>query len=133
MKNRWTPVQRGDIYCSPACGGSCTLAEYQDAVKKADALCVKLLKIHPNLPWKARVFENLGWHYTAHCRGLSVVEYERGRTKSYTVFVGDDRESGSGHWTGSGSSLKAALRDAWRGKRKPLISVVVLDAIVGRL
>lgn len=67
MKNRfkakplsWKPARRGHIYCSPACGGNCTMGEYKSALKSAEALAKKC-----GPPFKARVWENLGWHYDA--------------------------------------------------------------------
>ena len=55
----WKPVLRaGGIYCSTACGGGCTKAAYDSAVKQAAALAKKMGK-----GWKPFVHENLGWHY----------------------------------------------------------------------
>lgn len=51
-------VLNGDIYCSPRCGGGCTKASYDKAVKEADELAARL-----GPRWKPHVFENLGWHY----------------------------------------------------------------------
>lgn len=59
-KERYTPVRRGAIYCSPFCGHGCTWAKHQAAVKAAKALCKVLGK-----GWTPRVWENLGWHYEA--------------------------------------------------------------------
>ncbi len=58
-KLSWKPVRHGDTYCSPACGGGCTYAEFEKATKKAAALAKRL---GPN--WKPKVWENLGWHYS---------------------------------------------------------------------
>lgn len=60
MQNKlsWKPVLRGNIYCSPACGASCTKAAHDEAVKKAKALAKRMGK-----GWKIRVHENLGWFY----------------------------------------------------------------------
>ena len=63
----WEPVLKGDIYCSPACGHGCTKAEHKEAVKKAGALA-KLL----GNGWKKRVWENMGWHYSASKGKMSV-------------------------------------------------------------
>ena len=46
----WTPRLVGDMYCAPACGGGCTKAAYDAAVKAADELCAKL-----GDGWKPRV------------------------------------------------------------------------------
>lgn len=55
---RWKPVRRGRIYCSPACGGDCTLAVFRAATAAAEKLAVKLGE-----GWEPRVWENLGWHW----------------------------------------------------------------------
>lgn len=31
-RDRWTPIRRGKIYCSPDCGRGCTVAEHDEAV-----------------------------------------------------------------------------------------------------
>lgn len=56
----WTPREQGGIYCAPACGHGCTKAEHQRAVDGANKLCALL-----GTNWTPRVWENLGWHYTA--------------------------------------------------------------------
>ena len=58
----WKPVLRaGGIYCSTACGGGCTKAAYDSAVKQAAALAKKMGK-----GWKTHVHENLGWWWTVY-------------------------------------------------------------------
>jgi len=59
-KDRWEPIAAGPLYCSPACGRGCTRAEYDAAVAGADALVERLGE-----GWAPRVWENLGWHYSA--------------------------------------------------------------------
>ena len=61
MRN-WTPVRKGDIYCSPACGADCTYGEYIEATKKAEQLAIKCSN-EIGGKWEIRVSENLGWHY----------------------------------------------------------------------
>jgi hypothetical protein len=56
----WNARHLGDRYCSPACGRGCTWAEYQAARKAAAALVRQLGR-----GWRAKVWENLGWHYSA--------------------------------------------------------------------
>lgn len=58
--DRWTPVLRGDTYCSPACGAGCTKAAHDAAQRKAKALARRM-----GPGFKPRVWENLGWHYSA--------------------------------------------------------------------
>ncbi len=58
-KLSWTPVLRGGVYCSPACGGGCTREAYETAGREAQ----KLLKRMRTGGWVVDVWENLGWHY----------------------------------------------------------------------
>jgi len=54
----WVPVLQGEVYCSPRCGGKCTLAAFDKATSDAQALASEM-----GQGWKPRVWENLGWHY----------------------------------------------------------------------
>jgi hypothetical protein len=56
--DRWIPVLKGDTYCSPACGGGCTKAEFDEATSKAEELATRM-----GPGWKAHVWENLGWYW----------------------------------------------------------------------
>ena len=70
-KLSWTPKEYGGIfYCSPACGGGCTMAAYEQAKDKAMRLAARLGK-----GWKPRVWENLGWHYSAVCGKSKVRQF----------------------------------------------------------
>ena|ERR1019366_8878051 len=60
LQRDWTPVARGNRYCSPACGGGCTRMQFVMAQNSAQTLCTEL-----GDGWKPRVWENLGWHYSA--------------------------------------------------------------------
>ncbi len=60
VADEWTPVLKGDVFCSPACGGNCKKAEYDQAVKAANELAAIL-----GAGWEPDVWENLGWHYRA--------------------------------------------------------------------
>ena len=63
----WEPIRDGEQYCSPACGGGCTIDEYLAANEAAAKLCEEL-----GSSWNPRAWENLGWHYLAFCNGLQV-------------------------------------------------------------
>lgn len=79
MSERWTPVDGpGGRYCSPACGRSCTKAEYLVAQRMAAELCADL-----GDGWEPVVHENLGWHYGAR-KGKMTVNPPYGR-----AFLGD--------------------------------------------
>lgn len=80
----WKPVQRGANFCAPACGGGCTKAAYDAAVKRSRALAKRMGK-----GWVPRVWENLGWWYEAH-KGVLVIhpnDQRHGKTKDYTAFL----------------------------------------------
>jgi hypothetical protein len=66
----WEPIRKGAIYCAPACGGSCTWAAHQRAVKDASALAKEL-----GVGWHSRVWENLGWHHEAKFNSGSNMEF----------------------------------------------------------
>lgn len=81
----WTPRRRGEIYCSPLCGGRCTHAAYKEAHHKADALCKRL-----GAGWEPRVWENMGWYFSAR-KGVATMHVNEYRLKSkvtthYTVY-----------------------------------------------
>lgn len=64
MSEKWTPVRRGEIYCSPACGGNCTQAAFELANIQAERLCEQLNNMAGGFKdWQPYVWENLGWHY----------------------------------------------------------------------
>lgn len=89
MKKRdeWKAVRRGSIYCAPRCGGGCTW-EAHLAAKRAGAILARVL----GKGWKARIWENLGWHYEAfHPVGIKVSEYFHGAKFLYYHASTDDR------------------------------------------
>lgn len=65
--DRWTPVLRGDIYCSPACGADCKKADYDRVTEVAKQVAARL-----GPGWTPCVKENLGWFYEVH-KGSAVV------------------------------------------------------------
>lgn len=55
----WKPSrQPGGIYCSPACGLHCRMAEYKIARTQSRALVTKLGR-----GWRPVIWENCGWHW----------------------------------------------------------------------
>jgi len=95
-KLSWEPIRRGLIYCASACGSGCTLAAYKRACKRGKALAKKLGK-----GWKARIHENMGWHYCAHSSGGFVTVYESYRLSgkpTYSALANTTGNVGSGQW-----------------------------------
>lgn len=64
-KRDWTPVRKGDIYCSPACGAKCTHEAYTTAVESAKKLKERCEK-EIGGEWDINVHENLGWHWSVY-------------------------------------------------------------------
>lgn len=89
----WRPVRCGPRYCSPACGGGCTWAAYKGAVKAAAALAKRL-----GPQWKVLVWENLGWHYEVHCKGVQVYPSCGGKRFHCLVGTSDDVSGGLAAW-----------------------------------
>lgn len=61
----WTPVRKGDAYCSPACGANCTYEKYTEAVELAQKL-KKRCELEIGGEWSIDVRENLGWHWSVY-------------------------------------------------------------------
>lgn len=104
----WTPRRRGEIYCSPLCGAKCTHAAFVEANRKSAALCERLGK-----GWTPRVWENMGWHYSAQ-KGVAemhVNEYRlKGRvTTNYSVYFNSVQQT-----VASATSPEDALRTVAR-------------------
>lgn len=67
FKKGWTARRFGVFYCSPRCGAHCTRAAFETATRKAAALCKRL-----GPGWEPRVWENMGWFYSAQ-KGVTEV------------------------------------------------------------
>lgn len=98
----WKPRRNGLLYCSPACGGRCTFAAYKAAKRKAKTLAAELGE-----GWHARVWENLGWHYSVDRPHISVSPSGSG----YMAII-------AGNYIGHSRRPVLAIRDAIR-KAKP--------------
>lgn len=101
--NRWTPVRRGAIYCSPGCGYDCTHDDYLLADIKAERLA---RRCGPG--FVPHVWENLGWHHAAVSKNNHVKVHPYKGQPGYTIFFGNPQSSG-GDFTSQGSNLKEAL------------------------
>jgi hypothetical protein len=102
-KRDWMPrEQPGGIYCSPACGCRCKRADYDKALQEATAMAAELGE-----GWRARVWENMGWHYSADKAHASVhANIIGGRVRSYTAFINGERQV-----VGSGNTGREAFED----------------------
>lgn len=114
----WEPALRGKIYCAPACGGGCTKAAHDLATARAKALAAGM-----GPGWKARVWENLGWHYSvlSPCGRWKIhphhgEDHDRRRKTTYSAFLGD-ADSPGGTWAEHGDSPRAAMAAVWRVAR----------------
>lgn len=85
----WEPksrtIQGVKIYCSPACGGSCTLREYKQALALARSVCKEL-----GPDWIEGVHENHGWFPAAIHKTLParITPFKcEGRIRSYSCDI----------------------------------------------
>jgi len=81
----WTPVEKGDVYCSPSCGLGCKKADYEKAKLASDALVVVMGE-----GWEAQVWENFGWNYQVK-KGVATIHYDK-RGGSYTVYFNSAKQ-----------------------------------------
>jgi hypothetical protein len=78
--DKWKPVLRGGIYCSPKCGCGCTKEAFDLATMEANDLCKRL-----GTRWTPSVWENCGWHYSAQaCDGLFAIHPSKNYRKHPT-------------------------------------------------
>ena len=86
-KKLWTPIQDGEVYCSPACGADCTYASYLKALSDSCELCDRL-----GDGWMPIVWENLGWHYKAVSQSGTIRIYPM--NGKYAAFASLDETMG---------------------------------------
>jgi hypothetical protein len=109
-KRRSTAGQNGDIYCSPACGGDCTLKDYRE--KKRISREVAQLLSPGGKGWKPVVWENLGWH----CKVVSphghveVYIYPEDNTYMVSLASGQEELLLDSAWIASDSAPIAAVK-----------------------
>lgn len=87
--NRWTPVRRGAIYCSPACGGGCTHQAYLEAQVQAQEMLDALGgPTTGGNAWEKRVHENLGWYGSVRLviNGQVVAQLQKNRN-GYSCYI----------------------------------------------
>ncbi len=127
--DRWTPVKRGPIFCSPGCGMGCTHAAFLDAHTNAKALCATLNRTSGE-GWTPHVWENLGWHYCAHsvCGRIKVHPETcppKGGPRYYHAFLGEAGSAG-GRWVEDSKTASAAVRKVIAAFREEMAPMVTL-------
>jgi hypothetical protein len=98
----WTPRRRGATYCAPACGGRCTWAAHQQAETDAKQLAETL-----GAGWKPRVWENLGWHFSAEREVIAVHKHGA----DYTAIFNGPGHSVVGRSRSPRLAVKRALQE----------------------
>lgn len=63
--DKHTPIRRGEIYCSPACGRNCTKAQHELAMMRGEMLADRMNQQQGGWKdWQCHVWENSpGWCY----------------------------------------------------------------------
>lgn len=124
----WKPRRRGEIFCSPLCGGLCTWRAYQCAVRAATTLAKRLGK-----GWTAQVSENLGWHYAVQDASTCLNVYPnimRDKIYGYSAYLNEAGQGPGGRWVGSGKTPEAAIADAIRQAKRELAGIKRLVKLV---
>lgn len=120
-KRDWTPIRRGNAYCSPACGGGervCSIQRYERAVDQANAAARDL-----GVGWKPVVTENLGWHarVVSPCGRISVhLPGPHESATSYTAFLGPKEIQPAGKWAEHGRTPREAIENVLNAARRDL-------------
>lgn len=104
----WKPIKNGKTYCSPACGGGCTLAQYNKAKKRAESLVKKL-----GAGWSYHLNENLGWFFYLAYKDnkLRVREHNIAKTKG-VKFTAIITTSPGVQFVGHGDTPQVAIKKA---------------------
>ena len=94
----WTPVENGDVYCSPACGCKCKRVDYDNAVAASETFTQTI-----GDGWQHKVWENCGWHFSASKGCMEVHKTDTG----YTAYFNSIRQH-----VCSASTAEAAIQGA---------------------
>lgn len=70
---RWTPILKGDIFCSPSCGGNCKKSAYDEALQASNIVASLLGE-----GWTPQVYENLGWYWQVVKGNIEVIHSNNG-------------------------------------------------------
>jgi hypothetical protein len=105
--------------CASWCGGGCTKAQHDRALRWAKALARTLGR-----GWRPVVTENLGWYASAvsSCGRLKVhVDNQSDRVLGYTAFLGP--RGPGGRWAASARYPLAAVRAVIENARAELAAI----------
>lgn len=127
-ETRWTPVRRGKLYCSTACGGKCLFTAFQHATEMAKKIRKRL-----GTGWTVEVWENLGWHWKVRSPAgrITVGQHPDGEFVAYV-----SRESGGdgGNWMGVAMSPRAAVFKALTEvQRQANVLLEIIEDETGRI
>ena len=109
--NRWTPVRRGKVYCSPACGGGCTHQSYLKAQAQAQEMLDQLgPPTKDGNAWEKRVHENLGWYGSVRLmiNGQVMAQVQKNRV-GYSAYI-----ESSPQFVADGETPMQAVQNALR-------------------
>jgi hypothetical protein len=117
----WKPKLNGEVYCSSACGSKCKRADFERATARAEALVKRL-----GSGWEPKVWENMGWHYSARSKSGYLTVHERwlhsGKKDvvtlvgeqlpdTYTAYLSQEKDGVGGTWTADADTPEEAIRD----------------------
>lgn len=110
MRSAAVATYRNPIDCE--CGLGCTRVAHEDAIKRADDLCVLL-----GNGWEPQVWDNLGWHYCVNNDAAGICISPSHRAGYYYASLGGHRHSDRG--------LTYIASDTVRSPRLALRQVII--------
>jgi hypothetical protein len=126
--DRWKPVLRGGVYCSPACGGGvqfgCTKQNYDKSTSDAERLAQRM-----GTGWTPRVWENLGWHYCVNSPNGCIKVYpsiHKGIVIGYSALMGDSDSVAGTFVEHSTKSPEEAIKKVNATAKKKLIQIIAM-------
>lgn len=105
--DRWTPVLKGKVFCSPGCGAKCTKAQHDAMLKLARKIAKQL-----GMGWEGTVRENCHWYpviVDASKRWKVYVNFSNGKIVDYAAFLNEPDAIG-GMWAEHGVTPYMAVK-----------------------
>lgn len=127
MTRSWKPRLSADgkTFCSPACEGGCTRADYEKTVRRTNALAKRL-----GDAWKPKVWENLGWFgKVVHSSGHMDVGLGIGL---YHAYISRNLRAGGGSWCGTGETPTQAIDEAITKLENELVSMTRIIGLISQ-